>query len=84
MSMDLTAKDLVIIIDKALENYYDEIGGRILEEPFERDGSHACCSTDQLKRHGFNEDFDMDEFIDRLKEDVDFTAAIKERLDYAF
>lgn len=84
MSADYTANDLVDIVDKALENYYDEIGGRILEEPFERDGSHAPCSRDQLMRHGFNEDFEMDEFIDRLKEDVDFVAAVKERLDYAF
>lgn len=84
MSMDLTANNLVEIIDKALENYYGEIGGDIMEEPFEKDGSHAPMSAEQLRRQGFNQNFEMSEFIDRLKEDVDFTSAVKERLDYAF
>lgn len=84
MSMDLTAKDMQIIIDNALERYYDEIGGEIMEEPFENDGTHACCSAEDLRRHGFQENFDMQEFIDRLKEDVDFKSAVKERLEWAF
>lgn len=84
MSMDLTADNMKEIIEKALEKYYGEIGGDIKEEPFEKDGSHAPTSAEQLRRHGFNEDFDMSEFIDRLKEDVDFTSAVKELLDNSF
>ena len=87
MSMDLTAKDMQIIIDNALERYYDEIGGDIVESSddlIESDGTHACFSADDLRRRGFNKNFEMSEFIERLKEDVDFTSAVKERLDFAF
>lgn len=85
--MDLTAKDLVIIIDKALENYYNEIGGSIVDSDndyWEKDGTRACTTQERRLRHGFNENFDMSDFINFLKEDDDFTYAVKERLDYAF
>ena len=87
MSADLTAKDAEIIIDNALERYYQDIGGAIVDSDndyWEKDGTRACVSQEQRLRHGFNKNFDMSAFIDRLKEDVDFTSAVKERLDYAF
>ena len=87
MSADYTAKDLVDIIDKALENYYEDIGGDIVDSDddyWEKDGTRPCISTEQRLRHGFKENFDLYDFVDRLKEDVDFTKAIEERLNWAF
>lgn len=87
MSMDLTAKDLPTIIDKALERYYDDVGGDIVDSDddyWEKDGTRPSVSHEDRLRRGFNKNFDMEAFIDFLKEDVDFTSAIKERLDNSF
>ena len=84
MSADYTAKDLVEIVDKALENYYKCVGGRQIDPPCESDGSPVSWSADDLQRKGFKEDFYLPEFLEHLCQDVDFTSAIQERLDYNF
>ena len=84
MSMDLTAKNMKEIIEKALDNHYNDVGGCIVDIPYEKDGSIAPMTKDQLMRKGFKENFVFDEFVESLKDDADFIDAVYELLEDNF